>query len=120
MHKGPRHAHWHLSWVTWTTQTCGGGNFHVPRDQLCYSIDVLSSLNRRLIVTVAFSLTFIFFYSLFYFPPSSKGQGPGPGAFSLSHHGGCIARNNTVLRRNSEYLPFLGLNCICDLRCLLY
>lgn len=91
------------------------GSFPVPKNHLCCLIDMLSSLNRRGIVTVAFSLPFNF---NFVFSPS-KGQGPGPGAQSLSHHGGCITRNHTVLGRNSEYLPCLGLDCICDLRSLL-
>lgn len=91
------------------------GSFPVPENQLCYLIDILSSLNRRVIVTVAFSLPFNFNY---FFSPS-KGQGPEPGALSLSHHGGCITRNHTVLGRNSEYLSCLGLDRSCDLRSLL-
>lgn len=58
-------------------------------------------------------------FSFFFFSSPSKGQGPEPGAFSLSHRGGCFTRNNTVLGRNGEYLLCLDLNCICDLKYLL-
>lgn len=74
MHKdsgllSPCHGYWHLSWVTWRTSASEGESFPVPRDQLCYLIDVLNSLNRRVIVTVPFSLPFnCFLIILFSFP----------------------------------------------------
>lgn len=62
----PHHGHWHLIWVTSRTQACGGRSFPDPMDQLYYPIDVFSSPNRAVIVTVAFSLHFNFL--LLFFP----------------------------------------------------
>lgn len=68
------HAYWHLSWETWRSPACRGGGFPVPRDQLCYLIDFLSSMNRKVIVTAALSFQNLFFNSCIFFPPLQRAR----------------------------------------------
>lgn len=53
--------------MTWKAPACGGRSFPVPRDQVCYPIYVLSSLNRRVIVTAVFSLSFNILKNFYFF-----------------------------------------------------
>lgn len=108
------YLHWNLSWVTLRSRAGRGGSFPVPKEQICYVVVAYSESWGQVIMTVPF---YFFLFSFFNF---SKGQGPESGVFSLSHHGGCIVRNNTMLRRNSEYLFCLSLDCICCYRSLSY